>query len=175
MNSTFYRSYNICKNNQLDEFYNTAELVRFLNQMPELIQTNEHHFSNNKDFKHYLSITLLCAAQHDNWFYDSPESHATNLIVVVTSRLNNAHLFVKPLLLKICRFLNWDLMGDDDDAITPEDEINLSPPAPFRRLNDEEKEIYQADDAIDNEEDNDNDDDEEDDDHYTPPFRFHPN
>jgi hypothetical protein len=66
-------------------------------------------------------------------------------------------------------------MGDDDDAITPEDEINLSPPAPFRRLNDEEKEIYQADDAIDNEEDNDNDDDEEDDDHYTPPFRFHPN
>ncbi|WP_127126437.1 hypothetical protein [Pseudoflavitalea rhizosphaerae] len=162
MNSTFYRSYNICKNNQLDEFYNTADLVRFLNQMPELIQTNEHHFSNSKDFKHYLSITLLCAAQHDNWFYDSPESHATNLIVIVSSRFNNAHLFVKPLLLKICQFLNWDLMGDDDDTITREDEINLTQHAPFRHLNDEEKE-------------EDEEDDDEDNDHLSPPFKFHPN
>lgn len=178
MNSTFYRSYNICKNNQLDEFYNTAELIRFLNQMPELTQTNEQHFSNSKSFKHYLSITLLCAAQHDNWFDESPESHATNLIVVVTSRLNNAHLFVKPILLRICQFLNWDLMGDDDDTISHEDEPNLSQHAPFRRLNDEENE--DADDEYEDDNENnykedDEDEDEEDDDHFSPPFKFHPN
>ena len=186
MNSSFYRSYNICKNYQLDEFYNTTELVRFLNQMPELIQTNEHHFSNNKDFKHYLSITLLCAAQHDNWFDESPESHATNLIVVVSSRLNNAHLFVRPLLLRICQFLNWELIGDDEDAIDHEDEldgemnrpdgmnIDPSPLAPFRRLNDDEREGN----VEDEEEDIDDDDENDDNDDYNTnisPYQFHPN
>ncbi len=34
MISAFYSYYNICKNNQLDEFYNTPELIQFLRQFP---------------------------------------------------------------------------------------------------------------------------------------------
>lgn len=193
MISPFYATFNICKNYQLDEFYNSAALAEFLRQMPELKQTAPHHFSNSTTFGHYLSIALLCAAPNDNWFDESPESHATNLIVVVTSRLNNAPLFVKPILLKICRFLNWELIGDDEDQNTPDDiddldnftriPNNLNNPAPFRRLNEEEKEFLNNydDDDDDNEDEEDDEDpddeqkEEDDDNNNYPPFQFNPN
>jgi hypothetical protein len=116
MISAFYSYSNICKNNQLDEFYSTPELIEFLRQFPELTQTGPHHFSNSKDFGHFISITLLYAAQQDSWSDKETTDKEINLIVVVSSSLNNAPFFVKPILQKISQHLNWQLYCDDDKA-----------------------------------------------------------
>jgi hypothetical protein len=154
MISAFYSYSNICKNNQLDEFYNTTELIRFLRQFPELVQTGPHHFSNSKDFGHFISITLLYAAQQDSWSDKDTIDKEINLIVVVSSSLNNAPFFVKPILLKISQHLNWQLYCDDDkDEDKGEDKVddNYSDGAnmaPFRRLDDENDDDDDDDDKL---------------------------
>lgn len=115
MISAFYSYYNICKNFQLDEFCDTPQLIQFLRQIPELEQTGPHHFSNSKDFNHYLSLTLLYAAPQDSWSDEETTDKQINLIVVVSSSLNNAPFFVKPILRKISQHLNWQLVCEEDE------------------------------------------------------------
>lgn len=187
MISPFYTKYTLCKNNKLSGYHNTADLINFLKQIPQLTQTIQHHFSNSADFPHFISLTLLSTNYQPNDDHEntSPENHSyeyteeeikaaadlsyenhqTNLIVVLASRSKNAGRYVEPILEKIAQYLNWELMYDEDKEETD----NLLRVL-FHTDNDEEENADDADnfdfeddaDFNDSEEDNDDDDDTDD-------------
>lgn len=156
MFSPFYCYYNICKDKALTGTYSTAALVRFLKSIPELEQIGQFHFRNKRPFEHFISITLLRAKQFNSWSDNDADTHTSNLLVIVTSRSNNASHSVEPILLKISHHLNWQLFNeeeeDDDDEgnIDEDDNIIYSIPtashAPYRYKDEEVDPEYEVED-----------------------------
>lgn len=177
MISPFYCKYTICKSTKLDGYHNTADLISFLNQIPQLTPTIQHHFANSPEFPHFISLTLLSTNYQSNSSYEGSSSekhsydyseeelnasddlnsgnHQTNLIVVLVARANNAPRYVEPILEKISQYLNWELMHEQQKEETENDVL---------------RDLFHSDDY---DFENDNDDDQEDNDEDEDDFDIH--
>lgn len=156
MFSPLYSYYNICSDIGLSKSYSTTNLIHFLRTIPELEQTGEFHFSNKKSFSYFISITLLHAKNYNSWSDNDANINNTNLLVIVTARPNNAPPFIQPILQKISKHLNWQLIDEadseeneieEDDDTPPITALSYStPPSAPYRYNDEDEEDDEEDD-----------------------------
>ena len=93
----------------------TRKLGAFISNIPELRQTDQYEFQNNKPFP-FTRLLLLKAKSPDSWKETDTDPESTNLISIVCEKGEHVDIEeLKRIFGQIAAFLNWKLV---DEALT---------------------------------------------------------
>ena len=111
-----YYYLNIVSDLKLSSGVRTQELTSFLCNQPELIQVANFKFKSAPDFLTFLDIRLLKANNYNSWSDKDVSHEMTNMIAVVCAKGGSDNDEpVKNLLVRVARFLNWQLIDEETD------------------------------------------------------------
>jgi len=111
-----YYYLNIVHDLKLSSGVRTQDLTSFLCKQPEIVQVSNFKFKNAPGFPTFMNIQLLRANNYNSWSDKEVSQETTNMIAVVCTKggLDNYEL-VKNLLVRIAKFLSWQLIDEETD------------------------------------------------------------
>ena len=125
MYSSFYHYFNIQADESYTQYTNSSKLIHFLLNELNLVQDGVDHFreSNNQP---WMSLAILVADKNGCYCTKDVCPKNINLIAIVGSKKDTNRSDYVNLLVKIAKFLEWELMEESNED-ADEDIIIWSP------------------------------------------------
>jgi hypothetical protein len=110
-----YYYLNIYADDYLSYSHDTNDLVAFLNTLPQLKQIGPYTFRNSNSLPYFVDLSLLAAHYLTSWSSNDTGPNTTLIAVVCAKDASADFELIKPVLVSIATYLNWQLVDEETD------------------------------------------------------------